>query len=116
MDATQALQYANSLLVDEPQQVQAFVISSPTIQDATGAKWWPLLEVIARGGGYIQIADLYPEASLITGGINRRTTFFITSLEYNDNNKTLRVGVDNPDRRLDATLARNKILTSAGIF
>ena len=116
MDATQALQYANSLLVDEPQQVQAFVISSPTIQDATGAKWWPLLEVIARGGGYIQIADLYPEASLITGGINRRTTFFITSLEYNDNNKTLRVGVDNPDRRLDARLAREKILSSAGIF
>ena len=116
MDATQAEQYANSLLVDEPQQVQAFVISAPTIRDASGSRWWPLLEVIARGGGYIQIADLYPEASLITGGINRRTTFFITSLEYNDNNKTLRVGVDNPDRRLDATLARNKILTSAGIF
>ena len=116
MDATQAAQYANSLLVEEPQQVQAFVISAPTIRDATGSRWWPLLEVIARGGGYIQISDLYPEASLITGGTNRRTTFFITSLEYNDSNKTLRVGVDNPDRRLDARLAREKIIGSAGLF
>ena len=116
MDATQAAQYANSLLVEEPQQVQAFVISAPTIRDATGSRWWPLLEVIARGGGYIQISDLYPEASLITGGTNRRTTFFITSLEYNDANKTLRVGVDNPDRRLDARLAREKIIGSAGLF
>lgn len=116
MDATQAEQYANSLLVDEPQQVQAFVISAPTIKDAAGSRWWPLMEVIARGGGYIQIADLYPEASLIAGGTNRRTTFFITSLEYNDADKTLRVGVDNPDRRLDARLAREKIIGGAGLF
>lgn len=115
MDATQAEQFANSLLVDEPQQVQAFTITAPTIRDSTGAKW-PLLETIARGGGYIQIADLYPEQSILAGGTNRRTTFFITALEYSATDRRLRVMVDNTDRRLDATLARNKIIGGAGLF
>lgn len=117
MDAAQAEQYANSLLVNDPQQVETVVITSPFIRDAAGALW-PLWEVIAQMGDrrVIRIVDLFPNAAALSGVTDRLSTFYITSLEYNGEARSLRVGLDRPDRRLDATLARQKILSSSGIF
>lgn len=117
MDATQAEQYANSLLVYEPQQVEPIVITAPFIRDTTGARW-PLWEVIAQMGERrtILISDLFPSAATLGATADRRSVFYITSLEYNGDNRSLRVGLDRPDRRLDARLAREKILGGAGLF
>jgi len=115
MDATQALQYANSLLVDEPQQLQAVTITSPTIEDATGARW-PLWAVIAKGGGVVRVADLFPDADSLAGTANRRTVFRITHLEYKAHENSLRMGFDSTDRRLDARLKRERIVRSAGLL
>lgn len=111
MTETQADQYRDALLNTDPTQRQSFIITSPTIRDGNGGRW-PLWEVIAQGGGYIRINDLYPAAALFTTSTNNITTFFITALDYNYANNTLRVQVDNPDERLDARLRRAQILQS----
>lgn len=115
MDATQALQYANALLIDEPQQVQSFTIGSPYVRDANGALW-PLLEMIAQAARAIKIADLYPDASTLTGLADKSKVFYITSMEYSGEDNTLRLSVDRHDRRLDYRLRRERILGSAGLF
>lgn len=116
MDATQALQYANSLLVDEPQQVEPFTITAPFVRDANGALW-PVWEIIAQMGARrsIKIADIFPSVASLAGTVDKLSTFYITSLEYNGDNHSLRVGIDRPDRRLDYRLLRAKILNSAGV-
>lgn len=111
MTATQAEQYAKMILDAEPEQLQAFTITAPMIQDGSRA-WWPLYEMILQGGGYIQIPDLYPAAALATNALNRKTTFFITAMDYDNITNTMRVAVDRPDRRLDAQLRREGIISS----
>lgn len=107
-NATQAGQLAEALMNVNPIQVQSFAIRSDFIRDGNGAKW-PLWEVIAQGGGYIQIVDLYPTA---TTSLNQETTFFITALDYDHTSRQLRVTVNVLDRALDARLKREKILPS----
>ncbi len=109
MNATQAAQYAQALATVTPQQVQSFVVSSPYIEDGNGAKR-PLWDVIANGGGYIQVKDLYPAASQFTDALNALTTFWITGMSYDYRTNSLTVDVDNLSRRLDARLRREQIL------
>ncbi len=109
MNSTQAAQYAKVLATIDPQQVQSFIISAPFISDGNGAKR-PLFDVIAYGGGYIQLSDLYPAAAQFSDALNALTTFWITSMSLDDKTNKLTVDVDNPSRRLDARLRREKIL------
>lgn len=115
MDATQAEQYANALLISEPQQVEPFTVGAPRIRNANGSLW-PTWEPIAQAGRSIKIADLYPSAATLDGTADRRTVFYVTSLEYSDSDISLRVTVDAYDRRLDARLRRERIIGSAGLF
>lgn len=107
----QATQYANSLLHPEAAQVQAFTITAPTIRDGSGGRW-PLWEVIAQGGGYIRVNDLFPAAAIFGQSMNNLTVFRITALDYDYASNTLRVNVDNKDKRLDVRLRREGILNS----
>lgn len=109
MNATQAAQFAEVLATVTAQQVQSFVLSAPYIKDGNGALWHPV-EVILQGGGYIQISDLYPSAAQFTDALNSLTTFFITSMSYDNRTNKLTVDVDTPSRRLDSRLARAGIL------
>lgn len=95
-------------------QQQAFVITAPYIRDVNGHRW-PLWEVIAQGGGILQVPDLYPAASQIDGTLDRRTTFAITALDYDSPNNRLRVRVDSLDGRLDEQLRVAGILGGAAI-
>lgn len=118
LSATQAAQYSQALFnfYSVPVQSAAFTISSPWIRDANGARR-PLWAPIFEGGGLIQITDLYPAAavSLTNDGTNNLDTFFITAMDYDYTTNQLRVSVNVPDSKLDARLAANKILGSAGI-
>lgn len=109
--AGHATRYANSLLHPDAVQVQAFTVTSPTIRDGSGGRW-PLWEPIAQGGGYIRVNNLFPASSLFSTSQDDLTTFFITSLDYDNATNTLRVGVDSPDKRLDARLRRAGIINS----
>lgn len=109
--AEQAESYADALIdfYGVPIQQQSFVITSPFIRDANGARW-PLWEVIAQGGGVLQVPDLYPAAAQFGGGLDRLTTFFITALDYDYTSNRLQVRVDSTDGRLDAQLRMAGIL------
>jgi len=114
MNLTQAQQYAASLVDDDAQQVQSFIVSSSFIRTGINVKVG-LFDVIANGGGYIQIEDLYPAGNLFDLSLDRLTTFFITGLDYDYKTNQLRVQVDRPDRRLDVRLRRAQILGSESI-
>lgn len=111
MTATQAAQYASAIKSTEPEQVQAFTITAPHVSGNRGGRF-PLYSMILRGGGYIRIHDLYQTANLYSNSKNRKTTFFITSMDYDHTTNTMRVGVDSVDRRLDVRLRREGILGS----
>lgn len=110
MNATQAAQWAEVLATVTAEQVQSFVFSEPYIEDGNGAQWHPA-EVILQGGGYIKISDLYPAAAQFTNALNSLTTFFITSISYDNRTNKLTVDVDTPSRRLDSRLVRAGILS-----
>jgi len=112
LDSTQANQYAETLISNEAVQVQSFTVTAPKIRDGNGVLW-PLWEVIAQGGGYIRVNDLYPEAAIFSDSRNQITTFRITALDYDYTSNALRVNVEVPDIRLDAVLQRANILRSA---
>ena len=95
-------------------QVQAFTVTAPTIRDGNGARW-PLWEVIAQGGGYIRVNDLFPAAAIFGESNNSLTVFRITALDYDYTSNTLRINVDNQDRRLDVRLRRFGIVNSESI-
>lgn len=109
----QAQGYANALrdFYGVPVQKTAITVGALRIRDGQGALW-PLWEVIARGGGLIRIADLYPAGELFGGSLDSLTTFFITSLDYDYSSGQLRVGLDSRDGRLDARLRAAKIIGS----
>jgi hypothetical protein len=111
MTSTQADQYADILANAEPRQVQSFTIGAPWVRDGNGSKW-PLWEIIAQGGGYIRVADLYPAAALFSTSADRLTTFRITGLDYDYTRNQLAVTVQDPSLRLDARLRRAGILGS----
>ena len=115
MTETQASNYAKLLIQTEPRQVQSITVSAPSIRDSNGAEW-PLWEVVARGGGYIRINDLYPDASLFSTSLNGTTAFRITSLDYDNVSQSLRIGLDALDSRLDARLQRAGIMSSPIIY
>ena len=110
-NATLATRYANMLLKFKNvyQQQSPFTIGSKTIRDKSGARW-PLLEMIARGGGYLRINNLYPDAADYTVGLNNSSTFIITAMDYDNVSGQMRVVVDSPDRRLDVRLFTAGIL------
>lgn len=109
--SSKATRYATTLLHPEAVQVQAFTVTAPTIRDGSGGRW-PLWEVITQGGGYIRINDLFPAAAIFSQSQNNLTTFRITALDYDYASNTLRVNVDNKDKRLDARLRREGIVNS----
>lgn len=103
LNSVQATQYAQFLSNGEAGQAQSFTIGAPRVRDGNG-RWWPLWEMVAQGGGYLQVEDMYPEFASFSGLLNTTSTFFITSMDYDATSNSLRVTVDNPDRRLDARL------------
>lgn len=109
--AEQAGSYADQLIdfYGIPVQQQSFVITAPFIRDASGSRW-PLWEVVAQGGGVLQVTDLYPAAVQISGSLDSLTTFFITALDYDHTTNRLQVRVDSTDGRLDAQLRMAGIL------
>lgn len=110
MTAEQAAQYAERLIYDAAALTVAPVtISGRTIRDQYMGDW-PLWEVIAQGGGFLRLVDLFPDADSSPSLANSSTVFFITSLDYDHGSGTLRIGLDSPDRRLDAQLYRAGIL------
>ena len=110
-NSTQATQWANALLHPDAVQVQAFTVTAPTIRDGNGGRW-PLWEVIVQGGGYIRVNDLFPAAALFSSSMDNASVFRITALDYDDASNTLRVNVDNKDKRLDSRLRRAGIVNS----
>ncbi len=117
LNGTQATQLATANLgfLGQPAQSAAFTVSAPYIRDSNGAKR-PLWAPIFEGGGLIQITDLYPAAAVsLNQATNNLDTFFITALDYDYTSNQLRVAVNVPDSRLDARLAAQGILGSAGI-
>jgi hypothetical protein len=111
MTSTQASQYAAILANVGPRQVQSFTVGAPLIRSASGARF-PLWDVIAQGGGYIRVADLYPAAALFDTSSDKLTTFRITGLDYDYARNQLAVTVQDPSLRLDARLRRAGILGS----
>jgi hypothetical protein len=111
MTSTQAGQYADILKNTDPRQVQSFTVGAPFIRSASGARF-PLWDVIAQGGGYIRVADLYPAAALFDTSSDKLTTFKITGLDYDYAQNQLAVTVQDPSLRLDARLRRAGILGS----
>lgn len=111
MTFTQAGQYADILKNTEPRQVQSFTVGAPFIRSADGGRF-PLWEVIAQGGGYIRVADLYASAALFSTSADTLTTFRITGLDYDYGSNSLSVTVQDPSLRLDARLRRAGILGS----
>ena len=114
MTSAQASTYATTILEAGATQVQAFTVTAPTIRDGNGARW-PLWEVIAQGGGYIRVNDLFPAAAIFGESNNSLTVFRITALDYDYTSNTLRINVDNQDRRLDVRLRRFGIVNSESI-
>ncbi len=108
MTLTQATQYANSLLDNDPLSVRPFTISSHHVRKPDGSKW-PLWEMAVAGGGIIKINNLYPSSVRV---LDRLTTFFITSLDYDNVSEQMRVTVDSADTRLDALLNQRGIIGS----
>lgn len=107
-DSTIATQIANNNLNGLSSAISPFTIRSENIIGPNLAQW-PILEIIARGGGTIKIADLYPD------NLNRpdsESTFFITALDYDFQSRQMRVNLDTLDRRLDVRLKQNLILDS----
>jgi hypothetical protein len=115
-NVTQATRYANMLLAQKNayKQQTPFTITSRTIRDADGVEW-PILEMIASGGGYIRVNDLYPAVALFEQSQNNSTVFFITSMDYDNVSGQMRLTVDDPDSRLDARLVTAGILNSTMI-
>jgi hypothetical protein len=111
MTSAQASQYADILKDTEPRQVQSFTVGAPWIRDGNGAKW-PLWAVVAQGGGYLRVADLYPAAALFSTSADKLTTFRITGLDYDYAGNSLSVTVQDPSLRLDARLRRAGIVGS----
>ena len=118
MSEAQAEDFAAQVIVQDPQQVQAFTISSPWIRNTKGS-YWPLFNMIATGGGYVIVPDLYPEEYGILetkGGIDEdsldgKVFFRITTLDYDHSSRTMRIGVDTPDSRIDTALIAAGILS-----
>jgi len=90
-------------------QQQRFTVASRYIRSVNGARW-PLHQVIAQGGGIIQISDLYPTVGLNFDGLDSQTTFLITAMDYDLTRNTLTVYPDSIDGRLDARLRAVGIL------
>lgn len=111
MGETQAVQYANILADTEARQTQSIVIGNKYVKDRNGALWHPL-EMIARGGGYLQISDLFPYAALSSISRDRLTTFKITSMNWDNVSYTMSAGLDTSDNSLDANLRRANIINS----
>lgn len=111
MNATQAAQIAAILANTTPQQTQSISIGSKYIMDKNGALW-PLPEVIARGGGYIQIPDLFPRSALRATSRDQLTTFKISAMNYDNTRNVLSCSLDTPDNRLDSRLRRANIISS----
>lgn len=114
MDSTQAGQYRDTLLNtdSDEEQAKAFTISSRFVRSSTGTIH-PVWEMIAQGGGYVQLMGLYEDENALTGTLNATNVFKITSLDYDHESGQMRVGVGSPDKRLDAVLAREGLLTGA---
>lgn len=111
MDATQAAQYAPLLVDDEAETDRPLSVGSRWIRDDSGARW-PLWEVIAQGGGYLRVNDLYPAAALLASSIDKLSVFRIIALDYDHKSRRLtRVQVSKPDTRLDVALRKAKILS-----
>ena len=112
-NVTQATYYANQVLEqkDAVKQQVPFVIGSKYVRDGNGAEW-PLWEMVAQGGGYIRINDLYPQSGLFSQSYNNATSFFITALDYDHTSGQMRVNVDTTDSRLDVRLLAAGILNS----
>lgn len=115
-NAAQAGYYAQMTLdqYDVVKQQIPFTITAPFVRDGNGARW-PLFEMIAQGGGYIRINDLYPSGALTTQSLNNATAFFITALDYDHTNNEMRVNVDIRDSRLDVRLLQSGILNSEAV-
>lgn len=107
-DQTQAeqLRDAYAALYNEPISQGGFTIAAPTVKSGAGVTW-PVWYLLQRPS-YVQITDLYPTAALNSLSLDRLTSFFTTSLDYDG--YTMRVTPDNPDSRLDALLHRAGIL------
>lgn len=115
MDATQAAQYGAALLqLGGGNKLNSFAIGVRTIENGLGANV-PIWEPLFNGGGYIQITDLFPSATLFDSSSDDQT-FFITALDYKQEDNLLRVTVDAPDARLDARLQRAQIIEGQGVF
>ena len=112
MTSTQADQYRDALLASnaDAHQVAPFTIAAPYITNDDGGTF-PLWDLITYGGGYVRLADLNVNIASFNNTLNSLNTFRVTSADYDHNARTLRVSVDSPDKRLDAQLARQGLLT-----
>lgn len=111
MDETQALQYRDQLVAiyADPQQQQAFVISSPTIKDGNGAEW-PLWRPFTGTSFYFRITDKFPEAAIFGSSDDRKNTFMAVAMDYTHSTGRLRIVPSTNDSRLDAMLSQAKII------
>lgn len=110
LSSTQATQYANALLQEGTFASFSLTLGSPLISTIKGARW-PLFEVIANGGAYIELQSEDPALAVFTAttGDDRRR-LFITAMDYAHDTRKLRLAVDTPDRRIDAALRLAGIL------
>ncbi len=112
MSESQARDFAHSIIVGDPSQVQSFIVSAPTISDSNGAAW-PLWEMICQGAGFLVVRDLQPfETSFNLRDLDNETRFRITYLDYDHSSGSIRIGVDTVDSRLDSVLNRAGLLNS----
>lgn len=73
-------------------------ISAPRIKDGKGFRW-PLWRMIAGGGGYLRVNDMFPDATLVQGaGYDRERQGRITTMDYNYGRNLMRVTLDDDTR------------------
>jgi hypothetical protein len=84
---------------------KAFIIGSREIEDSFGITW-PLWAPIKFSKSYFKFLDLFPLYKSFDTSWDRTLSSQATVMEYNYENNTLRVVLDQEDDRLDAMLAR----------
>jgi hypothetical protein len=104
-------QYRDLILAKhkDPFLKRALTITAPYIYDNYKQKW-PLWTVIKKGGGYLRINDLYPEAVLFDESIDAKRIGQIMTAEYDDVSYSLRISLDTTDERADVLLAQQSLV------
>jgi len=107
LNATQAAQYRDAYLAQyaNPAQLASFTIGSGMVRDGVGNRM-PVWRMLINPG-IIRINDLFADGAVLANTIDGRQSFRIVALDYDHNQRSMRVTPDTlNEARLDVLLQR----------